>query len=288
MHVGVIIFKRKSLLKSVLLLFCFCICFAFPASADETVIKDRKYDVLRCNIPSASVIVGSVTCKAQACRTDKDLTPRNAFLQSLMALSGQPRVDAIGDGLGDMLLTALKTTGCVELLEREGLVQMKQEMALAGVEFKPPTADYMVMGSVNSIKVENSNTNLGGGYIPVIGSVDIKKTSVALGFDVRLVTVSTGRIIFSKTYEGSNNMQGFGVGGAASWGNVGFGGAYSNLKGTPLEEVARDIIIRVTTDLIGTIQKAQSVPASTEQLSGLQPAIPITTTETALKKEVSP
>ncbi|MBA4372237.1 MAG: hypothetical protein C0402_05195 [Thermodesulfovibrio sp.] len=248
------------------------VCFVAPAFSEETVIKERQYSVQLCSSPTASVIVGSVVCKANACRTDRDLTPQSGLLQRILSLSGQPQVTGISDGMGDMLLTTLKKTGCVDLLEREGLEQLRQEMELAGIAFKPPTADYMIMGSVNSIKVESSDTNIGGGYIPVIGSLDIKKTNITLAFDIRLVQVSTGKILFTNTYEGSNKKSGFGIGGATSFGNVAFGGAYSSLKGTPVEEVARDIIIRVTADLISQIQKDKSaaltVPSQPQVISG--------------------
>ncbi len=256
-----------------------CLLFATPVFAEDTVVKEKAYDIRKCASPSGTVTVGKVLCKASAC--NKDQTPQNAFIQGLLSLSGQPPVEGIGDGMADMLLTALMKTGCVEIIEREGMEQLRKEMALAGVSMNITPADFMIMGSVNSIKIEKSNANLGGGVLPVLSSIDIKKSRISIAFDIRLVHVSSGKIIFSNTYEGNNEKTGVGIGAGGGFSGLGFGGIYSSLKGTPTEEVARDVIIRAAIDIVGNIQQykatAQTAPPIyqiTPPLAGTKPEPP--------------
>ena len=244
--------------KSVVLILC--MLFAVPSFAEDTVVTEKTYVIQKCSSPAGTVIVDKVLCKAATC--NKDQTPQNAFIQGLLSLSGQPSVEGIGDGMADMLLTALKKTGCVDILEREGMELLRKEMTPAGPSINITPADYLIMGSVNSIKVEKSNTNLGGGILPVLSSVDIKKTRVFIALDIRLVQISTGRIIFTNTYEGSNEKVGVGIGAGVGFSGVGFGGMYSSLKGTPIEEVARDVIIRAAIDIVENIHQYKATAAA--------------------------
>lgn len=251
-----------------------CMLFATPSFADETIVTERTYDIRKCSSPAGTISIGSVLCKAAACK--KDLTPQNAFIQGLLSLSGQPSVEGIGDGMADMLLTALEQTGCVDIFERDGMERLRQEMASTGPSINITPPEYLVMGSVTSIRIERSNTNLGGGILPVLSAVDVKKTKVFINLDMRLIHASTGKIIFTGTYEGSNEKTGIGLGTGASFGGLGFGGMYSSLKGTPIEEVARDVIIRAAVDIVGNIHqhKAMSAtPVTIRQTPSLQTEI---------------
>lgn len=249
--------------KSVVLILC--MLFAVPSFAEDTFVTEKTYVIQKCSSPAGTVIVGKVLCKAATC--NKDQTPQNAFIQGLLSLSGQPSVEGIGDGMADMLLTALKKTGCVDILEREGMELLRKEMTTAGPSINITPADYLIMGSVNSIKVEKSNTNLGGGILPVLSSVDIKKTKVSIALDIRLIHISTGRIIFTNTYEGSNEKTGVGIGAGVGFSGVGFGGIYSSLKGTPIEEVARDVIIRAAIDIVENIQQYKTTTSTARPIS---------------------
>ncbi|MHB8879949.1 MAG: CsgG/HfaB family protein [Thermodesulfovibrionales bacterium] len=249
--------------KSVVLILC--ILFAVPSFAEDTVVTEKTYVIQKCSSPAGTVIVGKVLCKAATC--NKDQTPQNAFIQGLLSLSGQPSVEGIGDGMADMLLTALKKTGCVDILEREGMELLRKEMTPAGPSINITPADYLIMGSVNSIKVEKSNTNLGGGILPVLSSVDIKKTKVSIALDIRLIQISTGRIIFTNTYEGINEKTGVGIGTGVGFSGVGFGGMYSSLKGTPIEEVARDVIIHAAIDIVENIQQYKTTTSTARPIS---------------------
>lgn len=223
--------------------------FSVSASAAETEITEKTAQVPKCEKTIGKIALGKVTCKAASCSNPK--TPTASFLQQIVSLTGQPAYEGIGQGIGDMLISALRETGCFEVLERESLEELKQEMALMGKKIELEAADFLVGGSVTSLTMETTNTNLGLGIIPVLSAVDIKKTKAVVGMDIRIIDVNSGKITFTKSYEANNQKSGLGIGAGAGWHGVGFGGIYSQLKGTALEEVVRDVVVRATVDIVG-------------------------------------
>ena len=153
------------------------------------------------------------------------------------------------------------------MLDRENLRELNQELQMMGKTLKDvQVADYMISGAVTSITVEVTNTNIGGGSIPVVGGIDIKKTEAKMTVDVRLIDIASTMVTATKSYEAHSGKTATSLGTGGVLGSVGIGGAFSSLKGTALEEVTRDIVIRSTADLIGFIQKniATSVANSTK------------------------
>ncbi|MCD4831748.1 MAG: hypothetical protein K8R02_08110 [Anaerohalosphaeraceae bacterium] len=71
-----------------------------------------------------------------------------------------------------------------------------------------------------------------------------------LGMDVRIVDVKNGEVVYSNVYNAESGKTSYGVGGFGGVGGVGFGGALSGLSGTAMEEVARDIIVKATYDIV--------------------------------------
>jgi len=223
--------------------------FSVSALAAETEIAEKTAQVPKCEKLIGRIALGKVTCKAASCSNPK--TPTASFLQQIASLTGQADYEGIGQGIGDMLISALKQTGCFEVLERESLEELKQEMALMGKNIELEAADFLVGGSVTSLTMETTNTNLGLGIIPVLSAVDIKKTKAVVGMDIRIIDVNSGKITFTKSYEANNQKSGIGIGAGAGWNGVGFGGIFSQLKGTALEEVVRDVVVRATVDIVG-------------------------------------
>lgn len=244
--------------------------FSVSALAAETEITEKTAQVPKCDKPIGKIALGKVTCKAAFCSNPK--TPTASFLQQIVSLTGQPAYEGIGQGIGDMLISALRETGCFEVLERESLEELKQEMALMGKNIELEAADFLVGGSVTSLTMETTNTNLGLGIIPVLSAVDIKKTKAVVGMDIRIIDVNSGKITFTKSYEANSQKSGLGIGAGAGWHGVGFGGIYSQLKGTALEEVVRDIVVRATVDIVGAgnglkaqVQAMHTTPTSDSQ-----------------------
>ena len=235
--------------------------FSVQVFAAETVITEKTAQVQKCEKPIGKIALGKVTCKAAFCSNPK--SPAASFLQQIASLTGQPAYEGIGQGIGDMLISALKQTGCFEVLERESMEELKQEVALMGKNIELEAADFLIGGSVTSLTMETTNTNLGLGIIPVLSAVDIKKTRALVGMDIRIIDVNSGKITFTKSYEANNQKSGLGIGAGGGWNGVGFGGIFSQLKGTALEEVVRDVVVRATVDIIdaGNSLKVQVQPA---------------------------
>jgi curli biogenesis system outer membrane secretion channel CsgG len=214
-----------------------------------------------CDKPIAKVMVGKLTCKASSC--NNATAGRANPLMLLLAAAGQPNLSGIGDGIKDMMTTALQATGCFEVMDRESMDEIKAELAAAGKTMETEAADFIVSGSVTQIDIEKSSTNIGWGMIPIIGSIGRTTQKANVGLDLRLVSVNTGKVLNSKQIESSTEDSSFGIGGIgfgmAGGSLVGFGGSFSSLKGTSLEKVTRDAVFKATDFLVTEAKKAKGV-----------------------------
>jgi len=180
--------------------------------------------------PKARIAVGKFTCKAAKC-------------------SG-----AIGDGLSDMLSTALFQTGRFVVLERgEGLKAVQEELNLGQSGYvqaeKAPQiglmegADVLVMGAITAFEPKASG--IGGGAVavpykvPIFGGVGIGKKEAYIAADVRLVDVRTGRVINATKVEGKASSWKFGGGGGTLIASIALGGGLGGYKNTPMEKAVR-------------------------------------------------
>ena len=215
----------------------------------------------QCDKPIARVMIGNLSCKAASCNhaSAGSSNPLLAFL----AAAGQPNVSGIGNGIKDMMTTALQSSGCFEVMDRESMEEIKKELAFAGKTMETQAADFLIAGSVTQIEMEKTNASIGWGLIPVIGSIGRTTQKASLGLDLRLVSVDSGKVLSTKKIESSTEDSAFaisGVGiGMGGAGIVGFGGAYSSLKGTSLEKVTRDAIYKATDFLVVEAKKAKGV-----------------------------
>jgi len=121
---------------------------------------------------------------------------------------------SLGEGLADMLVTALVKTGKYTVLERQEMERILKEQQF-GQSFMvtPQTApkvgqilgvELLVIGSVSEFGTKESS--IGGGF-SVFGAGIKTKTSRAV-VDIRLVNTTTGEIIASESKEGSESSTG--------------------------------------------------------------------------------
>ena len=240
------------------LLFAPVVSFAQPSEVSE-----REIAVPTCTRPAAKVMFTEFKCKSADCSSSAgQQDPRRYRWWDYAAGSGgnvgQPTYTGVGTGMTDMLATALTQTGCFDVQERAALEELNRELALVGKKIEAEAADYMVTGSITSLGYEQSSTGLGGlGFLPgpfrlLAGSVDFKKSKVHMNIDIRVVDVKKAKIVASKTFQANNEKSGFGVS-ALGWAGVGLGGSHASISGSPLEEVARDLLVRATVFLTETI-----------------------------------
>ena len=74
-----------------------------------------------------------------------------------------------------------------------------------------------------------------------------------MNMDIRVVDVKRAKIVASKTFQANNEKNGFGVSALGWGGGVGLGGSHASISGSPLEEVARDLLVKSTSFLAETI-----------------------------------
>jgi curli biogenesis system outer membrane secretion channel CsgG len=242
------------------------LAFGLPcALAQTSEVTEREVAVPKCAQPVAKIVISEIKCKSADCSSGAgQQDPRRYRWWDYAAGSGgnvkQPTYTGVGTGMTEMLATALTQTGCFEVQEREQLDEINKELALVGKKVQAQAADFLITGSITSLGFEQSSTGLGGlgglfkGPLSVVaGSVDWKKTKVHMNMDLRVVDVNKARILGSRTFQADNQKSGFGLSGAGWAGGVGLGGSHAAISGSPLEEVARDLLVRSTAYITDTL-----------------------------------
>jgi len=248
------------------------------ATSGPTVVKQRKMEsvvegsggkaveTVSCrNQTDIKLTVGKVKCVASGCQSSGAKGKGGLF--ALLQLAGVPSFEGIGKGLKDMYMSSLQKVGCFKLLDREAMEEIRKEQELMGVKpSKMEAADYSIMASVTSINFERKSGSLGGGFIPIVGAISRTKQKATLGMDVRVVAVQTGEVVYSNTYMAESGKTSYGVAGLGFGGGVGFGGSLSGLSGTAMEEVARDILIRSTNDIVAKLVPENQIVRKVSQV----------------------
>ena len=151
----------------------------------------------------------------------------------------------IGDGMADMLTTALFNSGRYIVLERESIddVLYEQDLGASG-RIRQDTAapigeiegaEILVVAAVTEFDDNSGGTRggLGGFGGGVLGAIagGVKKAHMAI--DLRLIDARTSRILAATSVEGE--AKDFNVGGALGGytGSVALGGALQTWKNTP-------------------------------------------------------
>jgi curli biogenesis system outer membrane secretion channel CsgG len=123
----------------------------------------------------------------------------------------------IGDGVADMLATALVKSGSFLVLEREEMEKVAYEQQFTNSSMVTPEtatqlgkilgAEILIIGSVTEFGQKESNI---GGGISVFGAGVKTKTSRA-AVDIRLVNVMTGEVLAAETEDGEESTTGIAV-----------------------------------------------------------------------------
>ncbi len=230
---------RVAILTATLLLFYAC---GPEISTTVQTQGPTVQEVLTYQGPKARIAVASFKCKAAKC-------------------SGE-----IGEGLADMLATALFRTGRFIVLERgEGLRAIQEELQLGQSGYvqagKAPQmglmegADILVIGAITAFEPKASGIGGGGLIVPLpgFGGAAVGKKEAYIAADIRLVDVRTGRVINATRVEGKASSWKVGVIGGGVVGTVGLGGALGAYKNTPMEkaiQVMLDNAVRAIAQMV--------------------------------------
>ena len=162
---------------------------------------------------------------------------------------------SIGDGMADMLTTALVNSGRYIVLERESLdtVLTEQDLGASG-RVRSDTAaaigeiegaELLIVAAVTEFDGNSGGTSgsLGGSRIGrAFGALAGGQRSAHMAIDLRVVDATTSRVLAATSVEGE--AKDFNLGGALGGytGNYSLGGSLSGWKNTPREKALRDVI----------------------------------------------
>jgi len=218
-------------------------------------VKERTLTLPHCDKPIGVISAKSFKCKAAACQGGR------IVFGSGFSVEVTPQ--ALGDGLADMLVTALANTGCFKVVERAALEEIKEELELMGVTPKQTlkAADFIITGAVTALEMKGSGAGGGGFVIPLPwkfgGGLKLGKSKAYIALDMRIVRVKDAEILVAKTVEGKSERWKFGIAGGGLFGTTVGGGWFEAFKNTPLEEATRDLIARAVTLIVEEL-KTQS------------------------------
>ena len=239
-------------------------------------MKVREPELPKCNRPMGTIVARSFKCKAAQCLGNRIVFGPNYTVQL------SPRV--LGEGLSDMLVTALVNTGCFKVLERETLSEIKEELELMGVRPKQTlkAADFLLTGSITALEMNASGVGGGGVVVPLpfLGGVGVRagKQKAHIALDLRLVRIKDAEILLAKAVEGKSDRWKFGVGFGGLFGTTIAGGWFDVFKNTPMEEAVRDLIYHTVKLIIERVRSygpyigpGGAVPATSQPLAVSKP-----------------
>lgn len=274
--------QRKVFIRSAILLlpfFIFLLSCAPAAKQAKTTegeyakeMKVREPELPKCDRPLGTIVARSFKCKAAQCVGDRLVFGPNYTVQL------SPKV--LGEGLSDMLVTALVNTGCFRVLERETLSEIKEELELLGVQPKQTLkgADFLLTGAITALEMNASGMGGGGIVIPLpfIGGAGIEasKREAHIALDIRLVRVRDAEILLAKAVEGKSERWKFGVGAGGIFGTTIAGGWFNAFKNTPMEEAVRDLIYHAVKLIVERVRSYGPMTAPPSPKSAVPVASP--------------
>lgn len=185
------------------------------------ILKNLPYVLIICLVSSLAISKPAIDATSNSVDSVQD----SAFLKRTVAIARFTNetvsgttflIDKSGDKLGkqasDILTARLAATGRFLMFERTDSDEVQAEKLIAGMEDQGVSVDYLILGSVSEFgrSVESES-----------GVFSRSKTQKAYAkVNVRLVEVSTGRIIYSEEGAGeafSEMKKTLGVGGSAGY-----------------------------------------------------------------------
>lgn len=160
----------------------------------------------------------------------------------------------LGDGMAEMLATALVETGKFKVLERQQIhdVLGEQDLGASG-RVDPATAAkigkvlgarYLVYGTVNEFEYSKGGE---GGAVRIGGfRVGASEARAHIGMDVRIVDAVTSEILFSTRSTADATRTGFKVG----YSGADFGADLGTFQKTPLGEATRKAVEYAVTKMV--------------------------------------
>lgn len=232
------------------------------AGAAEAATSVKQVDIAslvpHCDSKVGTLFVSSIACKASGCGGPSAQSDRVAGLMAFAnAVNGVPQVDMshLGDGAGAALVTALKATGCFTVQDRSAIEALKEAAAASGTTFTPAPADWMVTGSITSLAVGAKKSGIGGGFIPVVGSISNTKVTANMSMEVSVVDAHTTEIVDSQSFAATSERSNWGIGGAGLVGTGALFGGASSTNSPELDSVADETVVDAVNAITSALAK---------------------------------
>ena len=170
---------------------------------------------------------------------------------------------AIGDGLREMLVTALYSSGSYVVVERMDLQGLAAEQALsrsrmarqgsAVPEQRMDVADIIVYGAVTEFEGEakGSAAQIGLPSLPLTFGLGAKTARMAI--DVRVVDVASGRILGAQRIAGDAKSSQTTIGAAPTVRGVGIPIGLGMFQNTPMEYAIRSCVEQAVAYVSATV-----------------------------------
>ncbi|NEZ02828.1 SH3 domain-containing protein [Wenzhouxiangella sp. XN201] len=170
---------------------------------------------------------------------------------------------SIGDGMADMLTTALFNSGRFIVLERQAIddVLGEQDFGASGRVREDTAAaigeiegaELMVVAAITEFSENASGTrgSFGGSRIGrVIGGIAGGSSSAHMAIDLRIIDTNTSRVLAATSVEGE--AKDFDIGGALAGytGSHALGGSLSTWENTPREKALRQVIGKAVEEVV--------------------------------------
>ncbi|MCR9276617.1 MAG: peptidoglycan-binding protein [Pseudomonadaceae bacterium] len=172
----------------------------------------------------------------------------------------------VGDAMADQLTTALVSTGCYKVVDRQNLKGVMDEMGLQNSGLVDPStasrvgklvgADLIVTAAVTEFKDNSSGRRAGaaggagaGGIGGLIGGIAGSRRSAHMAIDLRITDVQTSEIIGATAVKGkATDVKAGAVVGALIPGAAGLG-AIEDWENTPRGAALRQVIDKSVTQI---------------------------------------
>lgn len=206
---------------------------------------------LKCDRPVAKVSIAPLKCQASQCKELPEATGNFALFVKLAGDEIGPDFSQLGATMSTMIGSSLEQTGCFNVLDREALAELKQEMALSGQleNWKPETADILITGAITSLTYQKRETGIAGTGV-TLGLFSNEERTARIGIDMRVIDVNSSSVVYTKAYQSdaTNNSYAFGLGNTSGSNKVNatasFGGDLE------IEEAVRTILNQSVFDLV--------------------------------------
>lgn len=170
---------------------------------------------------------------------------------------------AIGDGLREMLLTALHRAGNYVVVERMDIQGLAAEQALsrsrlardgsAVPERQMDVADIMVYGAVTEFEGAARGAGFQVGVPRVPLSLGHESSTAHMAIDVRVVDVASGRVLGAQRIVGDAKSSQTGMSGTPTVRGVGIPASLGVFSNTPMEQAIRSCVERAVAYVSATV-----------------------------------